>query len=42
MNFIAIGVSIEKERITILLTAVALAASPVSLTGGMAIYQFCI
>ena len=33
---IGIGVSIEKERITLLITAVALAASAVSVTGGIA------
>jgi iron complex transport system permease protein len=33
---ISIGVSIEKERIVLLLTAVALAASAVSVTGGIA------
>src|SRR5690625_8053598 len=33
---IGIGVSIEKERITLLITAVDLAASAVSVTGGIA------
>ncbi|WP_044640294.1 FecCD family ABC transporter permease [Risungbinella massiliensis] len=33
---ISVGVSIEKERIVLLLTAVALAASAVSVTGGIA------
>ncbi|PAF14467.1 iron ABC transporter permease, partial [Shouchella clausii] len=33
---IGVGVSIEKERIILLFTAVALAASAVSVTGGIA------